>query len=1166
MNKLRYTLRFRRDYRRGVRKGCDGGKLRALLELLRLGSPLPQSAKDSSLPWAEARACRVEPGWVLVYRAREGAVTLLRVKYIRKERPRYAPPMKLWFKTLLRSPVKTVLTVLLLASAAFLFLDNLSSYVMQTEAIREAEKAVEGVLTVERSQVSRPQDGTQSWFLITDPTNPGNIYWGPSFTYENMHHEALTAADLNALGALPYIDAVDKRYMTAGLSEEYARSDNPTASYGFMDRLVIEATVDGFEDRDDSNFVTYCYVDGIRAYKLKDVTLLAGNRASLETQLDTLNGKVRLFLIGTPEEFIGTDANFSGGPAGPNVIDCLDFDISRKTVMSLENDRRYVFVVRAPRGVGSGSDGLGFYVGDDSRKDWWPYITDITDLPENYLETEAFAPLRELIRVTNDDLHTFDVVYTDDMASIRRAARNQITAEQGRFLTPADEGSPVCVVSENFLERSGLELGDTITLRLGNYLMEQYRPLGALAVTRGRYATEWTKQTFTIVGSWKDSSDPGWREHEHYNIYSANGSWQDQDPYWAYSENAIFVPTSFLPASCDRSNHLFRPGEVSFLVRDAGNIGAFAEEGLPLVEEMGLKYAWSDGGWPLIAERLAETKALSRMKLLIFCAASLLAAGLTVYLFLHRRRQEYAVLRALGSPKRAAARVLWLPLMVLALFSCVLGLAAAWLRSGAAVERSITEFAAAGLETMPTAHIRVYLLGTVGLVLLIGLLSVLYLRILGRRSPLALLQDGSLRKGKKAAPPAEETGLEALAAASVLLSFPMTVTGKPAKGFLGRYIFRHVRRAGVKTVLTLLLAAALVGAVGQLTVLRNRYGEILQNVRVEACFYDGLSLNRAESLMKTGLLRDPVYISSFGEDLLQGELELMLAEVIFTNRLDSVISDPVTWLEGWDEETAMKEKGRVCILPAPVMEFHGIELGDEVRINEAACIDLLERGHNNYPPTYEGKLALRDRYRPFYTVIGRVETPQEHRIIYAPVSAFNTYYFFGTTLYLDSAAFTLNDYRDTDKVRQMAAEIQYTVKKPPVFSMDTSDADRIFRIYRLIETLYPLTVAAALILGTLLPVLMILQEQREAAILRALGWSKKLTIRRLTLEQAVLCLAGLSLALVALFAVNGLGFLGVILVPILYVIAHFALCVGASAAISASILQKSPMGLLQAKE
>ena len=211
-------------------------------------------------------------------------------------------------------------------------------------------------------------------------------------------------------------------------------------------------------------------------------------------------------------------------------------------------------------------------------------------------------------------------------------------------------------------------------------------------------------------------------------------------------------------------------------------------------------------------------------------------------------------------------------------------------------------------------------------------------------------------------------------------------------------------------------------------------------------------------------------------------------------------------------------------------------------------------------------MALRDKYRSFYTVIGQVETPKEAFVIYAPVTAFSTYFFYGTTLYLDSVAFTLSNYRDVDKVRQMAEEIQYTAKKPPVFSMDTSDADRIYRVYRLIETLYPLTVAAALILGTLLPMLMILQEQKEAAVLRALGWSKKLTLKRLTMEQALLCLAGLVLAVIALFAVNGLGFLGVIVVPLVYVIAHFALCVGASAAISASILQKSPMRLLQVKE
>ena len=1157
MNKLRYTLRFRRDYRRGVRKGCDGGKLRALLELLRLGGPLPQNVKDSSLRWAEARACRVEPGWILVYRVREGVVTLLRVKYIRKERPRYAPPMKLWFKTLLRSPVKTVLTVLLLAAACFLLLDNLSSYVMQTEAMREAEKAAEGVLTVERSQVRNPWDGTRSTFLLSDPTNPGETY-REDCSYESTHHEALGDSDLEALEALPYIDAVDRRYMTAGVSEDYFRIDGAYADYGYMDRLVIEATVTSISQ--SSNIDIYKY-DSAWRYTLDDVNVLAGDRKTLDQQVKALGGKARLIVYTLPENALGTGTRvYLGGLAGDGV-DCLDYDITKGRIKDIEKGRRYVFVVRAPRYEAPDSGTFGFLLGDDSRKGWWPYWTDITDLPADYLKTEEFAPLRQLIQVTNDDIRTFDVVYTDDMASIRRVARKQLTAAQGRFLSPADEGTAVCVVSDRFLSENGLHLGDTITLKLGNYLMEQYQPLGTVAVTLGRYATEWEEHTFTIVGTWQDTGDSRWQVQEHYSFYST-GSLQEQDLFWAYSVNAIFVPTSFLPDSCDTESHLFRPAEVSFVVRDAANIGAFAEECLPLVEEMGLRYAWNDAGWPLVAEKMKETRSLTLMKLLIFTIAALLAAGLTLYLFLHRRRREYAILRALGMPRRTAAKTLWLPLIVLAALSAVLGMLSAWLRSGAAAARSAAEFAEAGLQAIPGARIGVYLLGMLGLLLVVALLAALYLRALGKRSPLTLLQDGNRRKEKGDL----QNGVintEALDRAAATLAVPITVTGKPIRGFLRRYVFRHVRRAGVKTLLTLLLAALLVGAVGQLTVLRSRYGEMMQSVQVEADFFDGLSLYRAETLLKSGMVRDPVYQTRFPE----AELELELAEVVFTNQWDSVISDPVTWLAGWDEESAIQEKGRICILPAPIMEKLGVKLGDTVRINEFGCIQYLAYGHNVTPANREEGIALRDRYRPFYTVVGRVETEQENSIVFAPITAFGSYSFFGTTLYLDSAAFTLNDYHDADRVREMAAEIQYTVKtKPPVFSMDTSDADRIYRVYRLIETLYPLTVTAALILGALLPVLMILQEQQEAAVLRALGWSKKLTIRRLTLEQAALCLAGLVLAIAALFTVNGMGFLGVILVPILYVIAHFALCVGASAAFSASILQKSPMRLLQAKE
>ena len=285
MADLRFTSRFKQDYRRGMRRGCDVKKLKSLLALLLRGAPLPLDCRDAAVKGTNARVCRVEPGWLLVYQAEKGVVTLLRMKLIPGRRPKAAPPMGLWFRTLLRSPVKTALTVLLLAAASFLLLDNLSAYVMQTEAVRQAEKAAEGVLTVERSEVRNPQDGTRSWFLLTEM---GERYRGDTYTYDTVHHQALSASDLEALEALPYVDAVDRRFMTAGVSEDYARLDGPSGDYDYVDRLVLEATV---AEAGIFDYGSNIDAESARCLTLKDVTVLAGDRKKLDEQLEMLNGK-----------------------------------------------------------------------------------------------------------------------------------------------------------------------------------------------------------------------------------------------------------------------------------------------------------------------------------------------------------------------------------------------------------------------------------------------------------------------------------------------------------------------------------------------------------------------------------------------------------------------------------------------------------------------------------------------------------------------------------------------------------------------------------------------------------------------------------------------------------------------------------------------------------
>ncbi len=672
-------------------------------------------------------------------------VTVLRVLSSEEKTEVFALPNRVMLKSLVRSPLKTILTFILLGVTAFFFVFNLSTYVSQQKTAKEVEEGTIGVLTVENTPPKYMDQPYHAYFAQTDPTNPVDspirLIFG-DLTYEDFHQQPFTEEEEAALISLPYVSAADRRYMTAGVSEDYLRLyDNPDY-YGCQDRVILEATVtanekdeywtfyhsphEGYIDSYDKKYEP----EGSRSVWLTDVKLLSGDQGFLERQLEYYGGRARVVVSAIKEEYLEKNRYHWEGSSAKGVhysVQSREYDVTLKDVMSLEPGRRYVFVLRENSFLHvefNGEFQFHYCVGDDFRKDWWPYFTDVTDLPENYLEMEEFAELRSLLEVTEADRHTFDVVYTNNMGSIRRVTTAQLAPVQGRFLTPEDVGKPVCVVSEAFLEQTGLHVGDSIDLKLGNVFMEQYAPVGAVAMTKGRYSTEWTPASFTIVGSYADVK---------------NGKWLLQDLFWAYSDNTIFVPSSFLPESCDVENHLFRPGEISFIVGEAKNIPAFEEEGLPLVEELGLNYKFDDRNWTAVANKMEVVKTASLVRLLAFGAAALLAVALTVYLFLVRRKKEYAILRALGCPRKEAANALSLPLLLLAAVSVLAGTVAARLRAG--LSGQAASALSEGLETMSRMSAPGYALAFLGFLCLIGLVAFLYLNKLGKKSPLTLLQE-----------------------------------------------------------------------------------------------------------------------------------------------------------------------------------------------------------------------------------------------------------------------------------------------------------------------------------------------------------------------------------------------------------------------------------------
>ena len=170
-------------------------------------------------------------------------------------------------------------------------------------------------------------------------------------------------------------------------------------------------------------------------------------------------------------------------------------------------------------------------------------------------------------------------------------------------------------------------------------------------------------------------------------------------------------------------------------------------------------------------------------------------------------------------------------------------------------------------------------------------------------------------------------------------------------------------------------------------------------------------------------------------------------------------------------------------------------------------------------------------------------------------------------LYLSFAEYSLADYHRAIELRSYAKTLlEPNDQHHPRFSMDTSEADRIYNTSRMIETLYPIAFVAAVLIGAITMGLLILQRTAEAATLRILGTAKSRTRALLTIEQILLCILGLVLALATLVCVNGAELAKTADSISIYVAAHLLICAAGCIIAAANVTKRKVLELLQVKE
>ena len=1108
-------------------------------------------------------------------------------------------------KTLLRSPVSTILTFLLLAAASFALFSRVTDYAVTSREAARAASYYRGVAALDTgvpntsgrlTSVLNPDfaralgDGLTT--DIFDTSGPmGDQYsrmWNADTAHETAPPPALTGEQIKEVTSLPQVTSADARVMTAGVSDKYTRVNldldgGYIEPYTYNTRYVIEGTLSKIDELyQGTPYWGY-------SLTFTDPNLLAGYPGMIG------RGST-LFQMGL--------RSMDGG----NYFGCesysydycywmmLDNPFGERFADTLKVGSRYLMVARWDPYMGNPSGGLfSSMLGDLDTMDYCPSFYSLDGEPDDYLDTPEFAKVKELIDITNQDVFTFDMVYTSDMMSIPRFNENKMVITDGRALNADDTGADSCVVSNVFLVNNHLKIGDTISMGLCGKLLPQHSGIGAVAVTPDRYSPPVKTAELTIVGAYMDT-DTQWD--------------RNASQYWSYSPNTIFVPSSLLPVEIP-ADHEYYPGEYSFIVGDAYKIGSFLSAITPLEDIRGFKLRFDDGGWSQVSENMKASSQISLLTTVLFLFAAAVAALLAVLLFIGRNRKNYAIMRALGATRGVSGRTLALPLGVIAILAMPIGGGVGLYVASRSINSALAAFAAGvarkgslDFSQVTMNYVPDYSLPITAIIVcavcaaaLLCLIAAIALRALGGTRPLALLQGAApkaahdTKTDRAAAAQALDMGagggtltLRAAAAASTPLpsataaSTPLPLAsavriGKRygAPSHVAAYIARHMRRTKWKTALSVLLALVMTGAVGLFAIAKLSYENLYAGIEVKGYFVN-MCESAAVEASSSPLVKDAFYRGTIKGYYHDTDTTFDLA---LTNNIDRYAGETVTvqYAAGYDSSLFSQDVPE-CVIGGQLAQTLGVSLGDEIKLIGADKFMMDKFNLKKLGFVDENGQPDEDKYIAAkgvaYTVAGIASTPDgtAGMTMFAP-AGHSMAQLYGNDIVLEQAEFTLADNSKADELRALMAPLLSTslIYSPLAsFVMDTSELDNVTRIRDLLQVLFPIAVAASVLIGLIAPVLIIMQSSKEAAILRVLGTTKRRVRSMLALEQAVLCVVGIALAVAGLSLYNAwmLGRVAGTLC-VCYGI-YLAGCVAAVAVAAAAITRRRVLDLLQEKE
>ncbi|MBQ8830583.1 MAG: ABC transporter permease [Oscillospiraceae bacterium] len=1074
---------------------------------------------------------------------------------------------RLSLKMLYRSPVRTVLTFILLAAVTFALFSQVMEY---SVAKREMEKAVaeyKGMGSVINGEFKSEMNVVFAYMFADERVANHVLPEQFETRWRELGYENLTQEQINAITDMPYVSHVDTRYLTAGVTE-YRRIDIDWGRYEYTHNCVIEATIKGIQD--DGTIIA------------EDVELVGGEPISPGI---SNFGKDPIGIVPEPlgyayamQQQSERDAlYYFYGPTNRTVSFASEKTKYGKSKYGTDYTEdlvwgeRYVFVLRYEDYLVPRPDIYPYYLTDVFSYGQCEAVYPLKGEPENYLETEKFAPLREYIEIIETDMYTYDMVYTYDMDSIRYFSDGTMGISEGRELKPEDteNGNNVCVVNHDFAQEYGLEIGDKITVDLGNKLFEYNYQAGAIAAVKERMSTSYTTAELEIVGIFKDTR----------NKYIVA---EDDDAAWGYGKNTIFIPQHLLNVEeSELQNHKVYPQEFGFVVGNAWELPAFKEEVLPKFEELGLEVTFVDGGFGEILTAFKETERIALIKIAILLFAIIVITWFVSMLYIVGRRRDYAVMRLLGTSKGRASRSLLLPLGVIAVAAVVVGSLAAYVYTLGNIGGNASLAVLSEFEIDLTISPYVIIACVVGEIVLTVLLALLLLAVIGRKSPLELMQTGT-QKGKKRRKKKKTVYTPEPQEPIVLgewesIERPVHDGKNRSAQFMRRYAMRHIKRTLGKALMFIIVSALLINVVGQLLVMKTSYVDIFEGTEIVSKYAGFLNIAYVQDLIASGYVRDVYYNSNQTVDIDRRQSFIFVNNNPYKLAAEMGYEDfEITWLDGYDI-SSMYTMNTFVVMGEDIMAERGYELGDTVEFSKQGWYDMVVsaeiRNYNmsNFGDYTEEEImemcreAIMKRYKTKmneFIIIGVASDAQNitGQHIYTP-GCDEVVAGYGKLVIPPEVTAVLADNYKAEEYREFGMSLAgKNLTGEIAFIMDTSKIENVRNNIDLMNMLYPIMVAAVLVIGAFLCGMLIVQTSKDIAIMRVLGTPKRKVRAIMVIEHMVLCVFGIVLAGIVL-AIRGV-FADMLIVFGMYILVIFLASLISAAAAS----RKSPLALLQTKE